>query len=75
MELFLKTLTFDPLDYPVQYFKGKKQVVISTVTWFGGHNQFLAIAYLVSGGLIFITSIVLTVVYVKVGRYGNNMEE
>ncbi|XP_062862025.1 transmembrane protein 30C [Trichomycterus rosablanca] len=62
-------------NYPVQYFKGRKEVVISTVTWFGGHNPFLPIAYLVSGGLIFIASIVLTVVYVKVGRYGKNMEE
>ncbi|KAI4896204.1 hypothetical protein NFI96_026431 [Prochilodus magdalenae] len=62
-------------NFPVKYFQGRKEVVISTVTWFGGQNNFLPIAYLVSGGLIFIAAIVLTMVYVKAGRNGKNMEE
>ncbi|KAG9271019.1 cell cycle control protein 50A-like [Astyanax mexicanus] len=62
-------------NFPVQYFQGRKEVVLSTVSWFGGQNHFLPIAYLVTGGLIFIAAIVLTVVYVKVGRDGKNMEE
>lgn len=49
--------------------------MLTTLTWFGGKNSFLPIAYLVSGGLIFIVGVVLTVVYVKVGRDGKNMEE
>ncbi|KAF7709271.1 transmembrane protein 30C [Silurus meridionalis] len=66
---------FITYNFPVQYFNGKKQIVLSTVTWFGGPNPFLPIAYLVSGGVIFIVAIILTVVYVKVGRDGKNMEE
>ncbi|XP_076857540.1 transmembrane protein 30C [Brachyhypopomus gauderio] len=62
-------------NFPVQYFQGRKEVVVSTVTWFGGQNYFLPIAYLVSSGVIFTAAIILTVVYVKVGRDGKNMEE
>jgi len=45
------------------------------VTWFGGQNYFLPIAYLVTGGMILVAAIVLTVVFVKVGKEGKNMEE
>ncbi|KAK2850308.1 hypothetical protein Q7C36_009091 [Tachysurus vachellii] len=62
-------------NFPVQYFHGRKEVVLTTLTWFGGKNPFLPIAYLVSGGVIFVVGVVLTVVYVKVGRDGKNMEE
>ncbi|KAL7881450.1 hypothetical protein AOLI_G00082980 [Acnodon oligacanthus] len=62
-------------NFPVQYFQGRKEVVLSTVSWFGGQNHFLPIAYLVSGGLIFVVAVVLTAVYVKLGRSGKNMEE
>ncbi|KAA0715711.1 Cell cycle control protein 50A P4-ATPase flippase complex beta subunit TMEM30A [Triplophysa tibetana] len=62
-------------NYPVEYFRGGKEVVISTVSWFGGQNHFLPIAYLVTSGLILVTSFVLTAVYVKVGKKGKNMEE
>ncbi|TTM51866.1 Protein CMSS1 [Bagarius yarrelli] len=61
--------------FPVLYFHGRKEVVLTTLTWFGGKNPFLPIAYLVSGGVIFIMGIILTVVYVKVGRGGQIMEE
>ncbi|XP_060785410.1 transmembrane protein 30C isoform X2 [Neoarius graeffei] len=62
-------------NFPVQYFQGRKEIVLSTVSWLGGKSPFLPIAYLVSGGVIFIVGIVLTVVHVKIGRDGKNMEE
>ena len=62
-------------DFPVQYFKGRKQVVLSTVTWFGGQNRFLPIAYLVTSGLVFIIAIFLTVIWWKFGKDAKNMNE
>ncbi|KAJ8350325.1 hypothetical protein SKAU_G00254550 [Synaphobranchus kaupii] len=57
-------------NYPVEYFQGRKMVVLSTVSWFGGQNHFLPIAYMVTGGLILVVAMVLTVVYLKVGKRG-----
>ncbi|KAL4656525.1 cell cycle control protein 50A-like [Arapaima gigas] len=62
-------------NFPVQYFQGRKQVVLSTVSWFGGKNLFLPIAYMVTGGLILVAAVVLTFVYIKIGKKGLNMEE
>ncbi|XP_064167048.1 transmembrane protein 30C [Anguilla rostrata] len=62
-------------NYPVEYFQGRKMVVLSTVSWFGGQNHFLPIAYMVTGGLVLVVAMVLTGVHVKVGRGGLNMEE
>lgn len=62
-------------NFPVQYFRGRKEVVLSTVTWFGGQNHFLPIAYLVTSSLILLIAIVLTVLWWKFGKNGKNMEE
>ncbi|XP_073701445.1 transmembrane protein 30C [Garra rufa] len=62
-------------NFPVAPFRGRKELVISMVSWFGGQNYFLPIAYLVTSGLILVTAVVLTTVYVKFGKKGKNMEE
>ncbi|KAM9709622.1 transmembrane protein 30C isoform 1-T2 [Menidia menidia] len=62
-------------NFPVQPFQGRKEVVLTTLTWFGGQNHFLPIAYLVTSSLILVTSVVLTVVWWKFGKGGKNMEE
>lgn len=62
-------------NFPVQYFQGKKEVVLTTVTWIGGQNRFLPIAYLVTGGLILLIAVVLTVIWWKFGKNGQNMME
>nr|AAH56764.1 Transmembrane protein 30C [Danio rerio] len=62
-------------NFPVEPFRGRKELVISMVTWFGGQNYFLPIAYLVTSGLILVTAVVLTTVFVKFGKNGKNMEE
>ncbi|KAM9343231.1 cell cycle control protein 50C-like isoform 2-T2 [Pholidichthys leucotaenia] len=62
-------------NFPVQPFQGRKEVVLTTLTWFGGQNHFLPIAYLVTSSLILLLSIVLTVVWWKFGKNGSNMEE
>ncbi|KAM6978857.1 transmembrane protein 30C [Tautogolabrus adspersus] len=62
-------------NFPVQHFRGRKEVVLTTLTWFGGQNHFLPIAYLVTSSLCFLLAIVLTVVWWKFGKNGKNMEE
>ncbi|XP_042350110.1 transmembrane protein 30C [Plectropomus leopardus] len=62
-------------NFPVQYFRGRKEVVLTTLTWFGGQNHFLPVAYLVTSCLILLIAIALTVAWCKFGKNGKNMEE
>ncbi|XP_049450516.1 transmembrane protein 30C [Epinephelus fuscoguttatus] len=62
-------------NFPAQYFRGRKEVVLTTLTWFGGQNHFLPVAYLVTSCLILLIAIVLTVAWYKFGKNGRNMEE
>ncbi|XP_074548227.1 cell cycle control protein 50B [Halichoeres trimaculatus] len=52
-------------NYPVMSFEGRKKVVLSNVSWMGGKNEFLGIAYLVIGSLCVLMSIVMLIVYAK----------
>jgi hypothetical protein len=49
--------------YPVDSFGGSKSFALSTLSWLGGKNQFLAIAYIVVGALSFVLGIIFFVVY------------
>ncbi|XP_061580633.1 transmembrane protein 30C [Cololabis saira] len=62
-------------NFPVQYFRGRKHLVLTTLTWFGGQNHFLPVAYLVTSGLLMVTAAALTAVWWRFGRDGKNMEE
>lgn len=59
------SLTLCLPDYPVLSFDGRKKVVLSNVSWMGGKNEFLGIAYLVIGSLCIVMSIVMLIVYAK----------
>ncbi|MBN3321398.1 CC50B protein, partial [Atractosteus spatula] len=52
-------------NYPVAIFQGQKKVVFSNVSWMGGKNEFLGIAYLVIGSLCIVMSVVMLIVYAK----------
>ncbi|XP_033002502.1 cell cycle control protein 50C-like [Lacerta agilis] len=52
-------------NFPVSKFKGEKQVVFSTVTWSGGRNPFLGIAYTVTGAATLLASCIITVAHLK----------
>uniref|UniRef100_A0A7R9U6E4 Cell cycle control protein 50A n=1 Tax=Pinguiococcus pyrenoidosus TaxID=172671 RepID=A0A7R9U6E4_9STRA len=45
----------------VEEFDGKKFIVVSTTTWFGGRNPFLGIAYIVVGSICLFLSLVFFV--------------
>ncbi|KAG7270264.1 hypothetical protein CRUP_031966 [Coryphaenoides rupestris] len=62
-------------NFPAQHFRGRKLVVLSTVTWLGGQNHFLPIAYLVTSGLVFLLAAALTTIWWKFGRNAKNLEE
>lgn len=48
------------LDYPVWQFGGTKSVVFSTVSFIGGRNPFLGIAYIVVAGICVLFGLLLT---------------
>uniref|UniRef100_A0ABM5EU22 Cell cycle control protein n=1 Tax=Pogona vitticeps TaxID=103695 RepID=A0ABM5EU22_9SAUR len=52
-------------NYPVLAFRGTKKVIFSTLSWMGGKNSFLGIAYLVVGSVCIVTGVVMLVVHLK----------
>ncbi|XP_061484226.1 cell cycle control protein 50C-like isoform X3 [Rhineura floridana] len=58
-------------NFPVTKFKGEKQVVFSTVTWSGGRNPFLGIAYTVTGAVTLLASCIITVIHLKFEKKEN----
>ncbi|GAB1604821.1 cell cycle control protein 50A-like [Argonauta hians] len=55
-------------NYPVVSFQGTKRIVLTTMSWLGGRNPFLGIAYLVVGCICILLGIVLFVIRFRCGR-------
>ncbi|XP_075051432.1 cell cycle control protein 50B-like isoform X2 [Mixophyes fleayi] len=60
-------------NYPVLSFDGRKKIVFSSVSWMGGKNPFLGIAYLVFGSLCTFFGIIMLIVFIK--YQGKNDDE
>ena len=50
-------------NYDVSYYEGKKKIILSNTTIFGGKNTFLALCYIIVGGLSLISSIIFPIGY------------
>ncbi|KAK2843420.1 hypothetical protein Q7C36_011635 [Tachysurus vachellii] len=61
-------------NYPVVSFDGRKRMVLSTISWMGGKNPFLGIAYMTVGTICFILGLVLVVIHYKYGNRNNNAD-
>lgn len=68
----LYTITID-YNYPVHSFDGTKRIVLTTMSWLGGKNPFLGIAYLVVGCICILLGIVLTIIHFKCGKRSQDM--
>ena len=49
--------------YDVSYYSGKKKIVLSNATKFGGKNKFLGISYIVVGSLSILCAILFPIGY------------
>ncbi|KAK1571259.1 hypothetical protein Q3G72_014201 [Acer saccharum] len=55
-------------NYNIYGFDGQKKLVLSTATWIGGKNIFLAVAYILIGGICFLLGIVFILLYMYMPR-------
>lgn len=50
-------------NYPVAMFNGTKSIVLSTVSWVGGRNPFLGLAYIVVAGILVLLGLIFTAMH------------
>ncbi|XP_037551053.1 cell cycle control protein 50A [Nematolebias whitei] len=61
-------------NYPVLSFDGRKKMILSTISWMGGKNPFLGIAYITVGSICFFLGIVLLIINHKYGNRSNSAD-
>ncbi|KAL6486672.1 hypothetical protein MHYP_G00060640 [Metynnis hypsauchen] len=61
-------------NYPVHSFEGRKRMILSTISWMGGKNPFLGIAYMTVGSICFVLGVVLLFIHHKYGNRNNSSD-
>ncbi|XP_066533381.1 cell cycle control protein 50A-like [Hoplias malabaricus] len=61
-------------NYPVNSFDGRKRMILSTISWMGGKNPFLGIAYITVGSVCFVLGVVLLFIHHKYGNRNNSSD-
>lgn len=61
-------------NYPVHSFDGRKRMILSTISWMGGKNPFLGIAYITIGSISFLLGVVLLVINHKYRNSSNTAD-
>ncbi|KAJ8275022.1 hypothetical protein COCON_G00096470 [Conger conger] len=61
-------------NYPVRGFDGRKRMILSTISWMGGKNPFLGIAYITVGSICFSLGVVLFIIHHKYGTRNNSAD-
>lgn len=60
--------------YTVHSFDGRKRMILSTISWMGGKNPFLGIAYITVGSICFFLGVVLLIIHHKYGNRNSSAE-
>ncbi|CAB1330735.1 unnamed protein product [Coregonus sp. 'balchen'] len=76
LEMLLLSFPFNHVnsDYPVRSFNGRKRMILSTISWMGGKNPFLGIAYITVGSVCFCLGLVLLSIHYRYGKRNNSAE-
>ncbi|XP_071377943.1 cell cycle control protein 50A-like isoform X2 [Centroberyx affinis] len=61
-------------NYPVRSFEGRKRMILSTISWMGGKNPFLGIAYITVGSVCFFLGVVLLIIHHKYDNRNNSAD-
>ncbi|XP_037541958.1 cell cycle control protein 50A [Nematolebias whitei] len=61
-------------NYPVRSFDGRKRMILSTISWMGGKNPFLGLAYITVGSVCFLLGVVLLFIHHKYDNRNNNAD-
>ena len=56
-------------DYPVDNFNGHKSIFISELSWLGGRNLFLGIAYIITAVVAMVAGVVLLIIHLFFSKW------